>query len=134
MPVPGKSAAAYALLLAVAFAAAVAGSRIFGGPLERAVYDEMFRLYRPAPWQPESALLVIDERSMSAIPGGIGGIRGPLARGLTLACAAGPRAVAIDLILADRRDPNADREFASALHGCPNVVLASQLYRDGGGW
>jgi signal transduction histidine kinase len=110
--------------------AAVAGSRIFGAPIERAAYDAFFRLYRPAPWRPESALLVIDERSMSAIPGGTAGIRGPLARGLRAACAAGPKAVAIDLILADHRDPAADREFADALRSCPNVVLASELLRD----
>src|SRR3982751_6881171 len=99
--IPSKSTAAYILLLAGAFVAAVAGSLIFGAPLERAVYDEFFRLYRPAPWQPESALLVIDERSIGAIPGGTAGLRGPLARGLRLACAAGPKAVAVDLILAD---------------------------------
>jgi signal transduction histidine kinase len=134
VPFPGKSTAAYVLLLAGSFAVAVVGSRVFGGPLERAVYDEMFRLYRPAPWQPESALLVIDERSMSAIPDGTAGLRGPLARALQSVCAAGPKAVAIDLILADRRNPDADRDFAAALRGCPNVVLASQLYRDGSGW
>src|SRR4051812_43140765 len=103
------------------------GSRVFGGPLERAVYDEMFRLYDPVARQHESALLVIDERSMSAIPNGISAIRFPLAKGLRAACAAGPKAVAIDVILADRRDPAADRELAAALRACPNVVLASQL-------
>jgi signal transduction histidine kinase len=94
----------------------------------------MFRLHEPPPWQPESALLVIDERAIASIPGGTAGLRGPLARGLDLVCAVKPKAVAIDLILADRRDPTADREFADALHGCPNVVLASQLYRVGNGW
>jgi signal transduction histidine kinase len=134
VPVSRNSSAAYVLLLAGAFVVAMVGSRVFGGPLERAVYDEMFRVYEPAPRQPDSALLVIDERSMSAIPNGISAIRAPLARGLRAACAAGPKAVAIDVILADRRDPAADRELADALRACPNVVLASQLYRDGNGW
>ena len=77
-----------------AFLAAVVGSRVFGAPLERAVYDEMVRLYRPQPWQPQSALLVVDEASLDAIPGGISGVRGPLAQGLRLVAAAHPKAVA----------------------------------------
>jgi signal transduction histidine kinase len=134
VPIPRKSTTAYALLLAGSFAVAVLGSRIFGAPLDRAVYDEMFRRYTPAPWQPESVLLVVDERSIGAIPGGTAGLRPPLARALQLVCAAGPKALALDVILADRREPAVDNEFATVLRGCPNVVLASQLYSDGSGW
>ena len=122
------------LLLAGAFLAAMIGSYVFGGPVERAVYDEMLRVHRPAPRQPHSALLIFDERSMRDIPGGTSGLRAPLARALRTVCAAGPKAVAIDIILADRRDPAADRDLAEALRGCPNVVLASQLYRDAADW
>jgi signal transduction histidine kinase len=131
---PSKSTTGYVLLLAGAFLAALAGSRIFGGPLERDAYDEMFRLYRPASWQPESALLIIDERSLGSIPGGAAGIRVPLAHALRIVCAAQPKLVAIDLILADRKDPAADRDLAAALTACPKVVLSSQLYPDGSGW
>jgi signal transduction histidine kinase len=134
VPIPSKSTAAYVLLLAGSFVVAVWGSRKFGAPLDRSMYDEMFRRYTPAPWQPESVLLVIDERSLGAIPGGTSGLRRPLAQGLRILCAAHPKAVAVDLILADRRDPEADRDLAAALRGCPNVVLASQLYQDGSGW
>jgi signal transduction histidine kinase len=134
VPIPSKSTAAYVLLLAGSFAAAVWGSHLFGPPLDRAVYDDMLRRYTPPAWQPESVLLVIDERSLGTIPGGTAGLRTPLALGLQLLCAAGPKAVAVDLILADRRDAGADGALAAALRGCPNVVLASQLYPDGSGW
>ncbi len=126
-----KSTAAYVLLLAGAFLAAILGSRIFGAPLDRAAYDEMFCLYRPRPWHPESALLVIDERSLDSIRGGTGGMRKPLAQGLRLVAAAHPKAVAVDLILADHKDPADDAELAAALRECPNLVLASQLVSDG---
>jgi signal transduction histidine kinase len=119
------------LLLTGAFVAAVVGSRIFGAPLERAVYDEMVRLYRPEAWTPESALLVIDERTLDSIPGGNGGMRRPLAQGLRLISAAHPKAVAVDLILADHKDAAGDAELAAALRQCPKLVLASQLVRDG---
>jgi signal transduction histidine kinase len=132
--IPSKSTAAYVLLLAGSFVMAVWGSRKFGAPLDRAMYDEMFRRYTPPPWPSESLLLVIDERSIGTIPNGTAGLRRPLARALERVCAAKPKAVAVDLILADHRDPDADREFATALRGCPNVVLASELYPDGSGW
>jgi signal transduction histidine kinase len=128
----GKSAALYVSLLAGAYLLAVVGSHLFGDPLERGVYDEIFRLYRPKPWQPESALLVVDERTLDRIRGGMGGIRGPLAEGLELVAAAHPRAVAVDLILANPADPAADRALAAALAKCPNLVLASEL--TGGRW
>jgi signal transduction histidine kinase len=132
--IPGKSTTAYVLLLAGSFVTAMLGSRIFGAAVDRAVYDEMFRRYTPRPWQPESVLLVVDERSIGSIPNGTAGLRRPLAQALELVCAAKPKAVAVDLILADHRDPSADGEFAGALRGCPNVVLASELYPDGSGW
>jgi len=123
----GKSTAVYVSLLAGAYLVAVVGSHYFGDPLERAVYDEVFRLYHPRPWQPKSALLVIDERTLDRIPGGMAGIRKPLAQGLELVAAARPAAVAVDLILANPTDAASDNQLASALARCPNLVLASEL-------
>src|ERR1035441_5640075 len=70
-----KSTASYAALLAAAFVVAVVGSWIFGAQLDNYAYDYMFRLYQPPPWQPQSVLLAIDERTLSSIPGGIHAIR-----------------------------------------------------------
>ncbi len=117
--------ASYVLLLAGAFLVAVLGSLWFGAPLENLVYDEMYRLYRPPAWQPEGVLLTIDEQTLDTVRGGMAGIRRPLAEGLRLVAAAGPKAVAIDLILSNPADPEADRDLAAALRDCPNLVLSS---------
>jgi signal transduction histidine kinase len=125
-----KSAAPYLLLLAGALVVAVLGSRWFGTPLENGVYDEMYRRYRPAPHDPESMLLVVDERTIDSIPGGMSGIRKPLAEALRLMAAAKPKAVAVDLILANPTDPAVDSELADALRACPKLVLSSQIAGD----
>jgi signal transduction histidine kinase len=128
-----KSTAAYAGLLAAVFLAAVLGSMKFGAELDNYAYDYMFRLYDPPPWQTHSAILAIDERSLQAY-GGIHSIRQPLADALRLVASAGPKSVAIDVILADPGDnPHVDRALAEALRATPNLVLASELLSDGWG-
>jgi signal transduction histidine kinase len=119
-------------LLGGAFAVAVIGG-YFSLPLDHDAYDEMFRRYRPAQWQPESALLVIDEATLDGIAGGMAGIRAPLARGLRLVAGARPKAVTLDVILANPTNPADDRELADALAACPNLVLSSELI-PGHGW
>lgn len=119
-------------LLAGAFAVAVIGG-YFSLPLDHDAYDEMFRRYRPAPWQAESVLLVIDEATLDSIPGGMAGIRAPLARGLRLVGEAKPKAVAVDVILANPTNPADDNQLAGALAACPNLVLSSELIA-GHGW
>ncbi len=128
----GKSTAAYVSLLAGAFVLAVVAG-YFALPLDYDAYDEMFRRYRPVRWQPESMLLVIDENTLDSIPGGMSGIREPLAQGLRLVAAAKPKAVAVDIILANPTAPAADTALASALAECPNLVLSSELI-PGHGW
>jgi signal transduction histidine kinase len=126
---PWKSTLTYTGLLAGAFLLAlVAGWR---SPWDNAVYDEIFRRYSPKPWQPESALLVFDERSLAAIPGGKSGIRPALAKALRMVDQARPSAVAIDVILADTGDPAVDAGLAAAFRATPNLVLSAQLLRDG---
>lgn len=126
-----NSAAAYAGLLAGAFAVAVLGSWLIGPSLDHSVYDEMFRRYRPPVWRPESALLVIDERTLDIIPGGDGGLRRTLAKALDLVAEARPKAVAVDILLTRHTDPSADAQLAAALKKCPNLVLSSELLADG---
>jgi len=46
-----KSTAAYVAWLTGAFAVAMAGSWLFGAALDNSIYDDMFRIYRPALWQ-----------------------------------------------------------------------------------
>jgi signal transduction histidine kinase len=130
-----KSTASYAGLLAAAFVVAVVGSWMFGAQLDNYAYDYMFRLYQPQPWQPQSVLLAIDERTLSSTLGGIHGIRQPLAEALRLVAPASPKAVAVDVILAERsQDPAVDAALAQAFHATPNLALSCELIDDGRQW
>ena len=63
------------------------------------------------------------------------GILKPLAAALRLMERAKPKAVAIDVILADKReDPTVDRTLADALCALPNVVLSSESINGGNRW
>src|SRR5580700_5020940 len=126
-----KSTAAYAALLAAAFVMGVAVTVIgnFGDELDNNAYDFMLRRYQPKPWQTESAILAIDEHTLPATHG-MEGIRKPLAEALRLVSAAGPKTVAIDLTLADPKDPKVDEDLADAMRATPNLVLATDLLND----
>jgi CHASE2 domain-containing sensor protein len=67
MLLPARRTVAYTGLLAAAFVMAVTASWTpLGTRIDSYVYDWMFRLYRPEPWQTESIVLAIDEHSLSA--------------------------------------------------------------------
>jgi signal transduction histidine kinase len=126
-----KSTARYVGLLAAAFLVGVVGSWLFGAQLDNAAYDAMFRHYRPKPWKTESVVLALDDASLRDF-GGMAGMRRPLADGLRLVAAAKPKAVAIDVILADRiPDAAATRDLADAICHTPNLVLDAELLETG---
>jgi len=129
-----KGAAAYIGLLGAAYAVAIAGSWRFGAALDNIAYDYLFRRVQPKPWKAESVLLAIDEPTLRWIPGGIRRIRKPLADALTLIAGADPKAVAVDITLADT-DPAADEQLARALCSLSKkLVLNSELIEDGRQW
>jgi signal transduction histidine kinase len=125
-----KSTAAYAGLLAGALAVGFLGAARFGAPLDRSAYDFMFRTYRPAPWTTQSAILAIDEQTLSAY-GGIRGVRAALAKGLPILAAHAPKVVVVDVILADHADPAVDAALARAFCATPNLVLSADMTADG---
>ncbi len=126
-----RSTAAYAGLLAGALVVGLAGAAIFGAPLDRSAYDFMFRFYRPTPWTPQSAILAIDEQTLSA-HGGTAGIRAALAQGLPILAKAAPKVVVVDVILADRgADPKVDAALAQAFCSTPNLVLSADAVENG---
>ena len=129
-----QNTAAYAGLLAAAFVAAWLGSyRFFRAQVDNAAYDQMFRWYQPKPWQPQSAILAVDEATLAKY-GGMR-IRQPLADALRLVAAAGPTAVAIDVVLTDRgEDPGADKALADAFCHTPHLVLSALLMDDPVRW
>src|SRR5438034_129472 len=125
----------YVALLAASLALALAASWTpLGGQIDMDAYDWNFRLYRPPQWEPQSILLAIDEESYGVI-GGNRGLRAGIAEGLDLIAPFSPKAVAIDVVLADsdRRDETDDQRLADAIRRTPNVVLASNLL-PGGRW
>jgi signal transduction histidine kinase len=117
---------AYIGLLAAVFVIAVAASWKFGAQVDNYSYDEMFRLYQPPPWEPQSVILGIDEPTLLAY-GGMLHIRSALAQGLRLVNAASPKAVAVDVILADAGDSLENRQLSDAFRQTPHLVLASEL-------
>jgi len=125
---------AYVGLLAAVFVLALWASAKFGRQVDNYSYDEMFRLYNPKPWKPQSIILAIDEATIASTEGGMMDIRPKLARALRLIDNAKPRAVAIDLILTDRRNPAADQDLADAFRHTPNLVLSSLLMDDPARW
>ena len=122
-------AAIYVGLLAGAFAAAVVVAVNFGSGLDNYAYDFWFRLYPQAPWQPQSAILAIDDRTLNTC-GGIHEIRKPLARALTIVDGVKPKAVAVDIILATKNAAD-DPALAAAFRATPNLVLDTEVLDDG---
>jgi signal transduction histidine kinase len=118
----------YAGLLAAAFVVAVLGSwMFFGAQVDNSAYDHMFRLYRPKPWTPQSAILAVDEATLVRF-NGMRHIREPLARALQMVDAAHPSAVAVDVILTDQgNNAEEDADLADALCHTPNLVLSALL-------
>src|SRR5437660_2896013 len=108
-----KSTASYAGLLAASFVVAVAGSWIFGPQVDNYAYDYMFQRIRPKVRHTESVILAIDDATLRDA-GGMGHIRGPLARALRRIAAAKPKVVAVDIILADKVDPRESAQLADA--------------------
>jgi signal transduction histidine kinase len=101
----------------------------FGRQLDNNAYDFFFRHYQPTPWPLTSALLTIDEKTLQQFKG-IRGERKALAAGLKLLRDAHPRAVAVDVILADTSED--DDALESAFTATHNLVLPCELA--GGNW
>jgi signal transduction histidine kinase len=134
MGLPGKQSLKYILLLAGAFLLALLASWTpFGAQIDNNAYDRFFRLHDPPGWETETVLLAIDDDSLTAY-NGTSGLREPLARAIERVAAAGPKVIAVDLILSDRRNPEADRRLAAAFRSARNLVLSCDLIRDGGAW
>ncbi len=129
---PIKRAAVYAALLASALAIALAsGWTALAARIDNSAYDFFFNLYPPAPEPAQSAVLAVDEATLNSM-GGVRRIRTILAEGLQRIAPAGPKAVAIDFILADAGEPDEDRRLEQALAGVRNLVLSCELVP--GGW
>lgn len=92
------------------------------------VYDYFFRTYQPPPWTLSSVILAIDEKTLREF-NGMRGVRGALAKGLQLIREAHPKAVAVDVILADTNggDQAEDDALEAAFAATPRLVLPCDL-------
>ncbi len=115
------------LVLASVVIALVLDWTSFGQEFDKYAYDFLFRLEQPAPWQPSSMILAIDEQTLAQY-GGMSHVRAALADGLEKIRPAHPAAVAIDMILAEPGPTEAeDARLERAFAATPNLVLASYL-------
>ncbi|MBK5291435.1 MAG: CHASE2 domain-containing protein [Acidobacteriia bacterium] len=118
------------LLAACLLVSLVIGNTTLGVQLDNDVYDFLFRLQPEDRRETASIILGIDEQTLSEM-GALRNVRRILAEGLERASAAGPAAIVLDMILADAGDPQEDAHLAAALAGAPNLVLATDLTRQG---
>ena len=124
---PSNRTAGYIGILAASLAIAiVCGWLPLASQIDEPAYDWMFRLYPPVAAEPHSIILGIDDASFNAM-GGPRAIRGMLTRALELIAPAQPKAVAIDLVLADAEDPREDQRLAEAMRATGNLVLVTDL-------
>ncbi len=126
---PSKRLAAYAgVLLTCLIIAVVAGWTAPAARIDNYAYDFLFGLYPQPERRAQSAILAIDEATLRHTPGGARRIRMILAEALELIAAARPRAVAIDVILADQGEDSAeDERLSRAMLATRNLVLPCEL-------
>src|SRR5215212_11108640 len=113
----------YVGLLAASLTLALLASwSSLGDQIDKDAYDVIFRMYRPPQWEPQSIVLAIDEESYRVTDGKL---RIAVAEGLERIAPFSPKAVAIDVILADKLDERDNQRLAAAIRSVPNVVLVT---------
>ncbi|MCC6537678.1 MAG: CHASE2 domain-containing protein, partial [Bryobacterales bacterium] len=122
----------YAALLGAVFGLAVlAGWTTLAAQIDSDVYDFLFRLDQRPREPAKSVIYGIDERTLRQ-GGGLAGLRGILANGLERLRPCLPKAVALDIVLADETAAKEENDrLIWALGRLPNVVLASNLTAHG---
>lgn len=104
-----------------------------GSQFDRWAYDLLLRAQPPQSRESRSVIVAIDEATLANY-GGILGVREPLAKALRTLAEHEPAALALDIVLAERREERADADLATALEAAPNDVLAAYLRVSGDGW
>lgn len=122
-----RQIAGYFAVLAVCFVAGVAaGWTPFAAEINNDAYDRITNYDPPAPWSPSSVILAIDEATLRQ-GGGVPKIRTLVTGALQSLSGAHPKAVALDVILADRQDDAVDARLESVLGKVHNLVLPCEL-------
>lgn len=117
----------YVAAVAACFLAAMTiGWTALGLQLDNDAYDFLVRLHARPASEPQSVVLAIDEPTLLEL-GGMRRLRSIVAEGLERMAGAAPRAVVVDLILADEGDPAEDARLEEAFRKTRNLVLACDL-------
>jgi signal transduction histidine kinase len=114
------------LLAGALVAGLIASGTPIGRQIDKYAYDWIFSRYRPPDWPPQSILLAIDEESFRKF-GGVIRLRNMVAEGLERIAPVSPKAVAIDVMLADEGLAADNDRLEAAIRKTPNVVLGSIL-------
>jgi signal transduction histidine kinase len=136
MPVrKAKISIGYVAILSTAFAGALCASWSgFSEPVDGNAYDWYFQRVRPDTDPVHAVILAFDEQTLSKT-GGMPELRRTLAATLEKLKEAGPRSVAIDLMLADaHRDKGLDARLAAALASTKNLVLGADIVSEPETW
>lgn len=133
---PDKPSAGYIAALTAVFLLAVAwGWTAPGTQIDNYAYDFMFRLTASPPPTMDSVVLAFDDRTLRET-GGMSQLRSVLAEVLDLVSRQKPKAVAVDIILADagadQAAREADRRLAAAFRSVRHLVLPCDIVP--GGW
>ncbi len=129
---PTRQTVGYLSALAACFlVAVVAGLTPPAAQIDNDAYDWMFRMRPPEAGRTQTVVLAIDDASLQ-MTGGMRHLRSALAEALERVAAAKPRAVALDITLADAGDEAEDARLEAALSRTPNLVLPCDLVP--GGW
>lgn len=94
--------------------------------IDNAAYDWMFAMHEPRTAMKETALLAIDEASLAGMRGRRN-LRCAVGEALERVAAAGPKAVAIDLILAEPGTEEEDECLERGLRVAPRLVLGADI-------
>ena len=125
-----RQSVAYIAILGTALIVAVISGWL-ATPIDDYAYDWMFRQHPPPPAVPHCVILAIDDATYRAM-GGVREYRKMLAQALELVAPARPKAVAVDVVLADPEDSAEDARLESAMRGIKNLVLVAHL--ENGRW
>lgn len=127
-----RPTAGYIAVLTGCFALAlVAGFTVAANRIDNYAYDLMFRFFPPPVDTSPVLVLAIDEATF-AERGGVRKLRTILADALNALAANPPKAVAMDVILADPGDPAEDKLLAEAAARLPQMTLSCELVN--GAW
>ena len=127
-PPAAKQSIGYVATLAAVLGIAIVSSwTSVADQIDKYAYDWMFRLHPPAAAAPHSVILAIDDDTFNSM-GAVGGYRRMWTQAFELIKRANPKAVALDVVLADPWiDPSQDQRLEQAMRGVNNLVLAAHL-------